>query len=159
MAFLDFGLFKRISPEAAGFELETQRLGIEGRGAELIDHMHRGGWIADPATYTRESILTQFEDLTGWYTVDGDIALTPELATEVMIQMGDPRSRHWNTMRRETLPPDHLFGRRLEMLTLAVLSQLQACANWHRIAREWIYGEEPVTELGREEARFLAARA
>jgi hypothetical protein len=42
----------------------------------------------------------------------------------------------------------------MEVLTLAVLSQLHARANWHRIAREWIYGDEPVTELGREEAEF-----
>jgi hypothetical protein len=40
------------------------------------------------------------------------------------------------------------------MLTLAVLSQLRARGNWHRIAREWLYSEEPVTELGRAEAEF-----
>jgi hypothetical protein len=49
---------------------------------------------------------------------------------------------------------EHLFGRRMEMLTLAVLSQLRARANWHRIAREWMYGDEPQTELGRLEADF-----
>ena len=57
---------------------------------------------------------------------DEEILLTPEIATEVMIQMSDPRSRHWGSMRHETLPPDHLFGRRLETLTLAVLGQLRA---------------------------------
>ena len=62
--------------------------------------------------------------------------------------MSDPRSRHFGKMRHETLPPDHLFGRRLEMLTLAVMAQLRARGNWHRIAREWIYGDAPVTELG-----------
>ena len=61
-------------------------------------------------------------------------------------------------MRHETLPPDHLFGRRLEMLTLAVMGQLRATGNWHRIAREWIYGDPPVTELGRQEAEFYAGR-
>jgi hypothetical protein len=59
-------------------------------------------------------------------------------------------------MRHETLPPDHLFGRRLEMLTLAVMSQLRARGNWHRIAREWTYGDPPVTELGHLEAAFYA---
>ena len=29
-------------------------------------------------------------------------------------------------MRHETLPAEHLFGRRLEMLTLAVIGQLRA---------------------------------
>ena len=42
----------------------------------------------------------------------------------------------------------------IAVLTLAVLSQLRACANWHRIAREWIYGDDPVTGLGRQEAEF-----
>jgi predicted unusual protein kinase regulating ubiquinone biosynthesis (AarF/ABC1/UbiB family) len=152
MAFLDFGLFKRIPAEAAEFELQSQRLGIERRGADLIQHLHRGGWMGDPSYYTEEGILEQFDDFTWWYTRDEEIELTPEIATEVMIQMSDPRSRYFGKMRHETLPPDHLFGRRLEMLTLAVLGQLHATANWHRIAREWIYGDAPVTELGRAES-------
>ncbi len=66
------------------------------------------------------------DDMTWWYTQDREIALDPEIASDVLIQMSDPRSRHFATMRHETLPPDHLFGRRLEVLTLAVLSQLRA---------------------------------
>jgi len=154
MAFLDFGLFKKIPAEVAEFELETQRLGGEGRSNELIDLLHRGGFIGDPSFYTEEKIMAQFRDLTWWYTEDQDVLLTPEIATEVLIQMSDPRSRHWGSMRHETLPPDHLFGRRLETLTLAVLGQLRARANWHRITREWVYGDEPVTELGHQEAEF-----
>jgi predicted unusual protein kinase regulating ubiquinone biosynthesis (AarF/ABC1/UbiB family) len=156
MAFLDFGLFKRISADAAEYELQTQRLGIENKGEELIDHLHRGGWLGAPEHYDPQSIVEQFIDLTGWYTLDTDIELTPEVATEVMIQMSDPRSRWWGKIRHETLPPEHLFGRRLEMLTLAVIGQLRATANWHRIAREWIYGDPPQTELGRQEAEFYA---
>ena len=125
--------------------------------SELIEHLHRGGFIGDPSYYTEDGILEQFDDFTWWYTRDEEIELTPEIATEVMIQMSDPRSRHFGKMRHETLPPDHLFGRRLEMLTLAVLGQLRAKANWHRIAREWIYGDEPVTELGPPGGRVLRA--
>ena len=158
MAFLDFGLFKRIPAEVAEFELDVQRLGGEGRADELIELLHRGGFIGDPSFYTPDKIMAQFQDLTWWYTTDEEVLLTPEVATEVLIQMSDPRSRHWGSMRHETLPPDHLFGRRLETLTLAVLGQLRAKANWHRITREWAYGDEPVTELGRQEAEFYARR-
>jgi hypothetical protein len=73
-----------------------------------------------------------------------------------MIDMSDPRSTHFGQMRHETLPADHLFGRRVEMLTLAVLAQLRAHNNWHRIAREWMYDDDPVTELGRAEGEFYA---
>jgi tRNA A-37 threonylcarbamoyl transferase component Bud32 len=158
MAFLDFGLFKRIPKSVADFELETQRLGIERRGDDLIALLHSGGFIGDPSYYDEQGILEQFDDFTGWYTRDEEIELDPEVATEIIIQMSDPRSRHFGKMRHETLPPDHLFGRRLEMLTLAVMSQLRAKANWHRIAREWIYADSPVTELGAAEAEFYAGR-
>jgi len=156
MAFLDFGLFKRIPAAVAEFELQTARLGIAGDGKALIEHLHEGGFIGQPQSYTPEGILEQFHDLTWWYTRDEEIGLTPEIATEVVIEMSDPRSTHFAKMRHETLPPDHLYGRRLEMLTLAVMSQLRARGNWHRIAREWIYNDEPVTELGRQEADFYA---
>jgi hypothetical protein len=154
MAFLDFGLFKRIPREAAEFELKTQRLGVERRSAELMDFMHRNGWIGDLEHYSPEKIQAMFDDLTWRYTTDEEIELTPEIATEVMINMGDPRSQYWGSIRHETLPPDHLFGRRLEMLTLAVMSQLRARGNWHRIAREWMFGDPPQTALGRQEAEF-----
>jgi predicted unusual protein kinase regulating ubiquinone biosynthesis (AarF/ABC1/UbiB family) len=158
MAFLDFGLFKRLPRAIAEFELEVQRLGVEGRGEELLEKLHDGGFVQDPSRYTPEGILAQFRDFTWWYTVDGEVELTPEIATKVMIEMSDPRSSYFAQMRHETLPPDHLFGRRLEMLTLAVMSQLRARGNWHRVAREWMYGGPPATDLGEQEAEFYVAR-
>ena len=156
VAFLDFGLFKRIAPDVAELELELQRVGISGDGERLIEVLHGAGFISEPERYDVEGILAQFHDITWWYTTDEEIQLEPEIATQVIIDMSDPRSRYFSQMRHETLPPDHLFGRRLEMLTLAVLSQLRSRANWHRIAREWIFGDEPETELGRQEADFYA---
>jgi hypothetical protein len=104
-------------------------------------------------------VLAQFRDATWWYTSDGVVALKPEIATRVAIEMSDPRSHYFDQMRHETLPADHLFGRRMEMLTLAVLSQLRASGNWHHIAREWFYGDRPATDLGRQEAEFYAPAA
>jgi hypothetical protein len=52
-----------------------------------------------------------------------------------------------------------VLARRLELFTEALLGQLRASANWHRIAREWMYRDEPVTELGRAEAGFYATRS
>ena len=93
---------------------------------ELIEHLHAAGFIGDPSHYTPEGIVEQFHDFTWWYTLDEEVQLEPEIATQVMIEMSDPRSTYFGKMRHETLPPDHLFGRRLEMLTLAVMSQLRA---------------------------------
>ena len=158
MAFLDFGLFKRIAASVAELELRVQRYGIEGRGEELLQTLRDAGFFAKSSRHTADGVLRQLRDTTWWYLEDAEVELTPEIATDVIIEMSDPRSTHWGKMRHETLPADHLFGRRLETLTLAVLGQLRARGNWHRIAREWIYGDAPVTELGRAEADFYAAR-
>ena len=158
MAFLDFGLFKRLPAEVAERELAMVRHSLEERPHELAADLRDAGFVLESARYSDEQLLEQFRDLTWWYTTDAEIMLEPEIATQVMMDMSDPRSRHFSQMRHESLPPDHLFGRRLEVLTLAVLGQLRAKANWYRIAREWIYGAEPETELGRQEAAFWSRR-
>jgi predicted unusual protein kinase regulating ubiquinone biosynthesis (AarF/ABC1/UbiB family) len=156
VAFLDFGLFKVMPATLLEIELACQRAGHEGDGEELKRIWTETGFLKHPENFRPDKLLAQFRDATWWYVLDEDIELVPEIATQVMIDMSDPRSQHFGQMRHETLPADHLFGRRVEMLTLAVLSQLRTHANFHRIAREWIYGDEPVTELGREEAAFYA---
>jgi predicted unusual protein kinase regulating ubiquinone biosynthesis (AarF/ABC1/UbiB family) len=157
VAFLDFGLFKVMPAELIEIELACQRAGHEGDAERLHEIFSRTGFLREPDRFRPDKLLAQFLDATWWYVLDEEVHLRPEIATEVMIEMSDPRSSHFGQMRHETLPADHLFGRRVELLTLAVLSQLEARNNWHRIAREWMYGDPPVTELGRAEAAFYAS--
>jgi predicted unusual protein kinase regulating ubiquinone biosynthesis (AarF/ABC1/UbiB family) len=154
MAFLDFGLFKVMPRELIELELACQRAGHEGDGEALHRIWSETGFLSDPQRFRPDKLLSQFRDATWWYVLDQEVDLTPEIATQVMIEMADPRSSHFGEMRHETLPADHLFGRRVETLTLAVLGQLRVHGNFHRIAREWMYGDPPVTGLGREEAAF-----
>jgi predicted unusual protein kinase regulating ubiquinone biosynthesis (AarF/ABC1/UbiB family) len=155
VAFLDFGLFKRMDAPAVELELACQRAVVEEDAAKLHSLLSESGFLPEPERVDPENLLAFISDAIWWYTTsDREVQLTPEIATKVMIESSDPRSTHFREMRHQDMRPEHLFGRRMEMLTLAVLSQLRARANWHRIAREWIYGEEPVTELGRQEAEF-----
>ncbi len=155
VAFLDFGLFKRMDAEPVELELACQRAVAEGDAATLHQLLAASGFLPEPERVDPENLLAFIRDAIWWYTTaDEDVLLSPEIATQVMIESSDPRSSHFRRCATRTMRPEHLFGRRMEMLTLAVLSQLRASANWHRIAREWMYGDEPVTELGREEADF-----
>jgi predicted unusual protein kinase regulating ubiquinone biosynthesis (AarF/ABC1/UbiB family) len=155
VAFLDFGLFKRMPPELLEIELATQRASHEGDAEALHRICAETGFLKQPERFDPEKLLAQFRDSTWWYVQDGVVDLEPEIATEVMIQMTDPRSDHFGQMRHESLPADHIFGRRVEVLTLAVMAQLRASGNWHRIAREWMYGDDPATDLGRAQAGFF----
>jgi predicted unusual protein kinase regulating ubiquinone biosynthesis (AarF/ABC1/UbiB family) len=158
VAFLDFGLYKRISAAAAERELGIQRLGIEGRGAEMIEAMRTAGMLPDPERADPEAMIEQFRTYAWWFTTDAVVELDPSLATTMVFDFADPRAGRLQQIRHERLPAEHLLGRRLEMMTLAVMSELRPRANWFRIAREWLYGDPPVTELGRLEAAYYAGR-
>lgn len=159
MAFLDFGLFKRMPEGAVQLEIAMLRAVIEGDTETMMRLGTQAGVFPEPERFNPERVLEHFRSATAWYTVDEEVEVTPEWATQVLIDMGDPRSEYWGQMRHESAPPDHIFGRRMEVLTMAVIAQLHARGNFHRIAREWIYGDPPATELGRQEAEFYAGAA
>ncbi len=159
VAFLDFGLYKRMSAEAVELELHTLRAVAEGDADEVFRVFKENGFLTDPDRFEPERLLAQMVDGTAWYMTDEDVHLTPELASAIVIETSDPRSSYFDQMRHETLPGEHLFARRVEMLTMAVLSQLRAGNTWFRIMCEWLYDDPPMTELGREEAEFYSRAA
>jgi hypothetical protein len=145
--------------DAVDLELAAQRAVAEGDAAALHELLAASGFLPEPERVDPEHLLAFVSDAIWWYTTaDEPVRLSPEIATQVMIESSDPRSSYFREMRHQDMRPEHLFGRRMEMLTLAVLCQLRAGANWHRIAREWMYGDPPVTELGAAEAEFYGAR-
>jgi predicted unusual protein kinase regulating ubiquinone biosynthesis (AarF/ABC1/UbiB family) len=159
MAFFDFGLFKRMPPGSVQLEIDVARAVIEGDSETIMRLGTEVGFFPEPEKFNPDRVLAHFRAGTSWYTADREIEVTPEYATQVMIDMSDPRSEYFGYLRHESAPPDHIFGRRMEVLTLAVLSQLHARGNFHRIAREWFYGDPPATELGKQEAEFYERAA
>ena len=155
VAFIDFGMTKRVERADLEAEIAAVRYGMDGDVQALHSQLGSMGFYdpADPEV-TAEAVAEHFHDVTRWYIEDRDVTVDRELVGQVLIDFGDPRSRHWQLMRRETMPPQAMLARRMEALTLGVLGQLGATANWHRIAREWLFDDSPSTELGLLEQPF-----
>jgi predicted unusual protein kinase regulating ubiquinone biosynthesis (AarF/ABC1/UbiB family) len=160
VAFLDFGMTKRLPREHLETEVAAIRYGME-RDAERLHAQLGGMGFFDPADpeLTPEAVLAHFRAVTRWYIEDGERTIDKRYAAGVLLDFGDPRSEHWELMRRETMPAEAMLARRMEALTLGVLGQLEATANWHRIAREWLFGDPPSTPLGEEDADFFVRAA
>jgi predicted unusual protein kinase regulating ubiquinone biosynthesis (AarF/ABC1/UbiB family) len=158
VAFLDFGLFKSVDKEITERELACQRAVIEEDPVLLHKLLAELGFLPEPEKLDPQALYEYVVEGIWWYTRDESVRLNQKIVSTVAIETGDPRSKHFSTMRHQDIVPEHLFGRRLELLTLAVLGQLEAEANWYRIAREWIYDDEPQTELGKLETEYLRNR-
>ena len=159
VAFLDFGLTKKVAMSHVEAEKSVIKAGLEGDADALYQQLAGLGFYKpDYTPRTAERVLEHVRVLQTWYAEDEEFQLTREYVSNLLLQAGDPRSDYWEEMREGTVPADSLFARRMEGLTLGVLGQLQATANWHRIVREWLYDEPPSTPLGEEEAAWLGGQ-
>ena len=160
VAFIDFGMNKKIPRERIDQETRWLRAVIEGDAERLHRQMGELGFF-DPSDerFTPERLLDYLRALTWWWIEDrGEFTISRDLVAQLVTDTGDPRSEYWDLLRRVNLPRDHVFAQRMAGLTVAVLGQLEATANWHRIVREFLYGDPPQTALGRQEAEFFARR-
>jgi predicted unusual protein kinase regulating ubiquinone biosynthesis (AarF/ABC1/UbiB family) len=158
VAFLDFGLFKRMAPAAVEIERQALRAAIEERAEDLRDALEQTGGLRPETTLSSAEILAYTYDASPWTFADEPLTITPQLASGAFMVLADPRAEDFERLRRETLPAEHFFSRRADFYTAGILGQLRATANWHRIAREWICGDEPATELGALDAQWRNSR-
>src|SRR5829696_6123709 len=158
VAFLDFGMTKRVSE--AQIKLEQTAIDAASRDdpAGLRTALFELGFLNDPSRVDAERLLEHVKLVGGWYIDDEEIRISPKRVMKMIEVTSDPRSDFYDMIRRESLPADELMGRRMETGLLAVLAQLRATANWHRIIREWVYGDEPSTVLGGAEWRYFERR-
>src|SRR5439155_2532966 len=154
IAFLDFGMTKRLDLEQIELETEVVKARLSGDPEQLREKLHDLGFIKNPQRIDAERLLEHVDAVGGWYWEDAETEITSEYVMGVIAAISDPRSEFYSLMRRENIPANELMGRRMEVGVLAVLGQLRARRNWHRIAREWWFGEQPSTELGAQEREF-----
>ncbi len=154
VGFIDFGLFNRMRAEHVAFEIDCLRMASEERGEDLLATMIARGIVDASSGVTPDECLEYVYAASEWNLVDRAMTVTPSLASSGLMLAIDPRGGQFTGMKRQNLPPEHLFSRRADFLTFGVLGQLGATANWHRIAREWIYGDSPATELGVAEQQW-----
>jgi predicted unusual protein kinase regulating ubiquinone biosynthesis (AarF/ABC1/UbiB family) len=158
VAFLDFGMTKRVDAEQIRLEEEVVKARLDHDPERLREKLHDLGFVRNPKRVDAEALMSHVDAVGGWYLEDGEREITPEYVMGVIAAISDPRSDFYALMRRENVPATELMGRRMEVGVLAVLGQLRARRNWHRIAREWWFGDEPETELGQLEHDFWARR-
>ena len=158
VAFLDFGMTKKLDREQILLEQRAFDAASRDDPEAFRQALHDLGFIKKPSKLDAERLLEHMGAVGGWYIEDREIEINPRRVMKIIESTHDPRSEFYDLMRRESLPAEELMGRRMEIGVVAVLGQLRAKRNWHRIFREWVYSDPPETELGREEWEYFEER-
>jgi predicted unusual protein kinase regulating ubiquinone biosynthesis (AarF/ABC1/UbiB family) len=158
VAFLDFGMTKKLDHEQIVLEQRAFDAGSRDDPEAFRAALHDLGFIKNPSKLDAERLLEHMRAVGGWYIEDREIEISARRVMKIIESTNDPRSEYYDLMRREAMPADELMGRRMEIGVVAVLGQLRAKRNWHRIMREWIYAEPPATELGEQEWEYFEGR-
>ncbi|MFW0791217.1 AarF/ABC1/UbiB kinase family protein [Gordonia sp. CPCC 205333] len=159
ICFLDFGLYHRMTPDRVEEERQMLRAAASGDSGKIRRLMVAAGVFDESAPVTANECLSYIWGAAEWHLADEEIAIDPTLATGTVLLALDPRSREHQNIRRQNLPPEHMFSRRTDFLTFGVLGQLRVSNNWHRIAREWLFNELPATDIGNDIALWRESRS
>jgi predicted unusual protein kinase regulating ubiquinone biosynthesis (AarF/ABC1/UbiB family) len=157
VAFLDFGSVKWLDPEGRELYLKLLNAMVARDTGEVRARLNELGYLRSGATIDGDRLLEQGMAVGAWYLQDKDFTIDPDYVASVIAALSDPRLT-LPFVRQVAVPADELMLRRVETGVLAVLGQLRATANWHRIGREWWYDEAPQTELGRANAAWRERR-
>jgi predicted unusual protein kinase regulating ubiquinone biosynthesis (AarF/ABC1/UbiB family) len=158
VAFLDFGMTKHLDVEQIELEIAALEAVFDGDPERLRVALHDLGFLNNPKKVDAELLMDHVRAVGGWYMEDREVTIDSQRVMEAIAAVSDPRSDFYRLMRRENVPANELMGRRMESGVLAVLGQLGATRNWCRIGREWWFGDQPATDLGREEWAYFESR-
>ena len=158
VAFLDFGMTKRLQPEQIMLEQRAVDAASRDDPGALREALDEIGFLRDADAIDAQRLLEHVKFVGGWYLEDEQLRISPKRVMKMIEVTSDPRSDFYDLVRKEAIPADELMGRRMETGLLAVLAQLRAKNNWHRIMREWVYADPPATVLGAAEWRYFERR-
>jgi predicted unusual protein kinase regulating ubiquinone biosynthesis (AarF/ABC1/UbiB family) len=158
VAFLDFGMTKKMDREQILLEQRAFDAASRDDPEAFREALHDLGFVKNPSKLDAERLLQHMHAIGGWYIEDREVEVDAKIVMKIIESTNDPRSEYFDLMRRESIPADELMGRRMEIGVVAVLGQLRAKRNWHRILREWVYADAPATELGKQEWEYFEER-
>jgi predicted unusual protein kinase regulating ubiquinone biosynthesis (AarF/ABC1/UbiB family) len=158
VCFVDFGAVKLLDPAYRRHQVENTRAYIAGNPERLLHWMHRAGFVAETAGVDPDVVMRMLAANDGWLLDDQPRTYDVDFVRERVRAIGGADPDVHYLARHQRLPAEELWNRRMLIGVMAVLGQLNVTGSWRHIMREWCFGDDPITELGRQEWQFLRGR-
>jgi len=145
VTFLDFGLVKHYTDsDITGFMTLIRAMVIDDDFVAYRTEAERQGLLLPDAPIADEVAKEYFSHFYDFVNTDGPYTITSEYAAATVRQifaMGEARQ---DIAKYTNVPPEYAIVQRINLGLLAIFGELNATANWRRIASElWPFVDGP----------------
>ncbi len=156
VSFLDFGLVRRFDDaEIDQFGLLIRTM-VDDDPAAFRKSVEDAKVLQPGAPFDDAAIHDWFSHYYELVRRPGAMTITPEYASKTLRHTFDAKANE--ILKHANVPPAFALIQRINLGLFAIEAELMATADWRGIAEElwpWV-NAEPCTELGRQEAAWLA---
>jgi predicted unusual protein kinase regulating ubiquinone biosynthesis (AarF/ABC1/UbiB family) len=159
VTFLDYGLVKRFSDVELGPLIHMVRnLCVDNDPEAFRRAMEEAGFLVRGAPLSTEVIVDHMAVFYQLVRESAPLTVTPDYASAVVRRFFDLRSP---VAAYVAIPRSYVILQRINLGLFALLGELNATANWRKIAEEiWPFIQAPAsTPIGEAEAAWRASRA
>jgi predicted unusual protein kinase regulating ubiquinone biosynthesis (AarF/ABC1/UbiB family) len=136
LCVLDFGLLRDVEAEYSRGERDITQALVAADAGRVHAGLAALGYLPDPKTFDPNALLEHLSTAGEWLIAPGFRRIDLEYVSRIRELGYPPRSPHFASMRRMSLPPSTLLLRRMELQLLALLGEFNAGADWAAIAAE-----------------------
>jgi len=148
VVFLDFGCVKRFPPDMARTWANLVAAHFTGDRAAFRAHLVALGFFKADSPLDAERLYNYFQLFYEPFRFDRDFAFSRAYIASTFRQVFAPDGAFEGMSKQLNMPGHFVFVNRIQWGVFSILGQLAAHANYHRIHREYLFGEPPATPLG-----------
>jgi predicted unusual protein kinase regulating ubiquinone biosynthesis (AarF/ABC1/UbiB family) len=157
VTFLDYGCVKYFPEDMITGWMGLVRRHLERRRDDFRAQASELGFFAVDAPLSADLIFDYFAYFYAPISEDAEFRFSTEYNAKSLGMVFKPTGQFAGLTKKINMPPDFVFVNRLQWGVYSLMAQLGARGNWHRIQREYLFGDAPATELGASERRFRAS--
>jgi predicted unusual protein kinase regulating ubiquinone biosynthesis (AarF/ABC1/UbiB family) len=161
VSFLDFGLVKQFTDvEIDDFGRLIQAIVLHGDRARFRREVARIGILPHDAPVSDDAVYDYFTHFYELVLEPGEHTITEAYAAATIRHMTDLSGPHGPVMKALNVPTSFVVIQRINLGLYAVIGQMNATADWRRIAEElWPFvGGAPSTPMGRAVVAWAEGR-
>jgi predicted unusual protein kinase regulating ubiquinone biosynthesis (AarF/ABC1/UbiB family) len=145
VTFLDFGLVKHFeAADLLGFERMIRAMVLEPDPAEFRRAAEEIGFLTPDMPFTDAEVGDYFGHFYEFVMEDGICTITPDYASETVRRFFDTSGPYGEIMKAANVPASMAIIQRINLGLYAIFGDMNATANWRRLAEElWPFVDAP----------------